>query len=80
MSMASLKNMLTVAVLTKQLKTQHHLMKVTYLVLEFFYQITEVASECTCMLACYLCDKFFDEKFQVTNHKLAIYSVSVLHA
>ena len=65
MSMASLKNILSVAMVNEQLKTQHHLMKVTFLVLQSFQQITD-AAECACALACYLCNKCFDDKFQVT--------------
>ena len=65
MSMASVKSMLTVAVFTEQLKTQHHLMKVTFLVLQSFRHITDVAAECACTFACYLYNKCFDEKFQV---------------
>ena len=66
MSMASLKSMLTVAILTERLKTQHHLMKVTFLVLQSFHHITDVAAECACTFASYLCNKCFDEKFQVS--------------
>ena len=66
MSMASLKSMLTVATLTDRLKTQHHLMKVTFLVLQSFHHITNVAAECACTFASYLCNKCFDEKFQVS--------------
>ena len=65
MSMASLKSMLTVAVFTEQLKTKHHLMKVTFLVLQSFHHITDVAAECACTFASHLCNKCFDEKFQV---------------
>ena len=70
MLIASLKNMLTVAMLTEQLKTQHHLMKITFLVLESFHHISEAAVECALSFACYLCNKCFDEKYQVNNHSL----------
>ena len=65
MSMASLKSMLTITILTERLKTQHHLMKVTFLVLQSFRDVTDVAAECACTFASYLCNKCFDEKFQV---------------
>ena len=69
--MASLKNMSSVAMLNEQLKTQHHLMKVTFLVLQSFQQITD-AAEYACTLTCYLCNKCFNDKFQVTTAVLAI--------
>ena len=57
--------MLTVAMFTEQLKAQHHMMKVTFLVLQSFCHLTDVAAECACTFACHLCNKCFDEEFQV---------------
>jgi len=65
MSMASLKNMLTVTALTERLKTQYHLMEVTFLVLLSFDYITSDVAECAYILACHLCTKYFNEEFQV---------------
>ena len=65
MSVASLKNIFTVTMLTEQLKTKYHLMETISLVLLSFYDITDGAVECACVLACHLCTKRFNEKFQV---------------
>ena len=62
MSTVSWKNTLSVATLSERLKTQHHLMEVTFLV----HQITLDAVECACTFACHLCTKCFNEEFQVT--------------
>ena len=66
MSMASLKNMLTATTLSERLKTQCHLMEVTFLVLLSFHQITLDGVECACTFASHLCTKCFNEEFQVT--------------
>ena len=66
MSVASLKKILTVTLLTKQLKTQYHLMEAASLVLLSFNDITDAAAECVCILACHLCTKCFNQNFQVT--------------
>ena len=68
MSVASLKNMFTVTMLTEQLKTQYHLMETISLVLLSFYDITDGAAECACVLACHLCTNRFNEKFQVRTY------------
>ena len=65
MSVVSIKNMLPVIMLTERLKTQYHLMEMTFLILLSFHQITDVAAECAYTLACHLCTKCFDDKFQV---------------
>ena len=66
MSVVSIKNMLPVTMLTERLKTQYHLMEMTFLILLSFHEITDAADECAYTLACHLCTKCFDDKFQVT--------------
>ena len=70
MSVFSIKNMLPVVMLTEQLKTQYHLMEVTFLILLSFHQITDVAAECAYTLTCHLYTKCFDDKFQVTAYSV----------
>ena len=67
MSLASVKNMLTVTVLTERLKTQHHLMKLIFLILLSFDHITDIAAECAHLLGDHLCTKYFNREFQVTT-------------
>ena len=68
--------MLTVTMLPERLKTQYHLMEVTFLVLLSFHDITDAAIECACILASHLCTKCFNENFQVTA--VAIYNFIML--
>ena len=65
MSVTSLKNMLSVAVLNEGLETQYHLTETISLVLLSFHDITDGAVECACILACHLCTNRFNHKFQV---------------
>ena len=71
MSVVSIKNMLPVAMLIERLKTQYHLMEMTFLILLSFHQITDVAAEYAYTLACHLCTKCFDDKFQVISMHLS---------
>ena len=73
MSVASLKDMLTVAMLNEQLTSQYHLMEATSLVLLSFCDITDVAIECACIFACHLCNKCFNQEFKVIAVSIYVY-------
>ena len=76
MSVASLKDMLAVAMLNEQLTSQYHLMEATYLVLLSFCDITDIAIEYACIFACHLCTKCFNQEFKVTAVTIYAYQHS----
>ena len=64
MSMSTAKQMLDTLYL-QHLKAKYHLMESTYLVLQFFDQITDVTIDCACVVATYLINRFFTHEFKV---------------
>ena len=74
MSLASLKKMLTTITLPGYLKTQYHLMEVTFLIFLSLHQIIDVAAECSYSFAYHLCTEYFDEN-QVVNYIMYRYFI-----
>ena len=64
MSMTSLKNILSTKLAEKP-KAQCHVMEITFLVLQSFDEITELAEHCASVFTNYMCNKFFTDKFEV---------------
>ena len=75
MSITSLKSLLSAALKDDYLKTQCHLMKVTYLILLSFHHITFDSAECACVLASRLCNEFFNEHFEVNTNQLCVSNI-----
>ena len=64
MSMTTLKNILNTK-LTEKSKAQCRLMEITFLVLQSFDEITELAEHCASVFTNYMCNRFFTDKFEV---------------
>lgn len=67
MSMTSLKNILNTK-MSETPKAQCHLMEITFLVLQSFDKIAELAAECASVFTNFMCNKFFTDKFEVFLH------------